>query len=61
MLVKKEDEVIVLQERIDKAINLLINEDIIVKLQEFENKYTVKYYDKKVELLNILTGDDSDE
>lgn len=34
--------------RIDKAVELLNNEDIIVKLQEFENKYTVNYYDKKL-------------
>lgn len=49
-----------LHERIDKAINLLNKEDIVVKLQEFENKYTVNFYDKKVELLNILNGDNNE-
>ena len=44
--------------RIDKAVKLLNNDDIIVKLQEFENKYTVNFYDKKKELLNILEGSD---
>ena len=47
-----------LQERIDKAIELIKNDDIIVKHQEFENKYTVNFYDRKKKLLNILEGKD---
>ena len=46
----------VLLNRIEKAFDFLENENIIVKLQEFENKYTVNFYDKKEELKNILLG-----
>jgi len=48
------------REKIDKAIVLIKNDDIIVKIQEFENKYTVNFYDKKEDLLNILTGGDEE-
>ncbi len=50
-----------LQQRIDKAIELINSEDIIVKKQEFENKNTVNFYDRKETLLNILKGDDINE
>ena len=46
-----------LEDKLNKAIELLNNENIVVKLQEFENKYTVNFYDKKAELLEILKGE----
>lgn len=46
-----------LQQRIDNAIKFIQNDEIVIKLQEFENKYTVNFYDKKQELLKLLRGD----
>ena len=51
-------EIADLKKKINKAIELIKKDNIIVKRQEFENKYTVNFYDKKKDLLNILEGGD---